>query len=78
MALFFELLRVFIVMDRVLSDKVLLSPSHDIDICHRLIKALQVTHMLLSAAIVNGGGREQIVLLRPHIVSFNDFYWEFI
>jgi hypothetical protein len=77
-ALFFELLRVFIVMDRVLSDKVLLAPSHDIDICHRLIKALQVTHMLLSAAIVKGGGRKQIVLLRPHIVGFNDFHWEFI
>jgi hypothetical protein len=77
--LFFELLRVFIVMDRVLCDEVLLSPSHDvIDICHGLIKALQVTHMLLSAAIVKGSGREQIVLLRPHVVSFNDFHWEFI
>jgi hypothetical protein len=57
MPLFFELLVIFIVMNRVLSDE-LLSPSHDIDIRHRLIEALQVTHMLLSAAVVNGSGWE--------------------
>jgi len=77
MPLFFELLGIFIVMNRVLGDE-LLSSSHDVDISHRLIKALQVTHVLLRTAVIKGRGRQQIVLLRPHVVGFYDFHWELI
>ena len=64
-------------MNRVLSDE-LLSSSHDVDISHRLIKTLQVTHMLLCTAVIYVSGREQIVLLRSHVMGFNDFHWELI
>ena len=77
MPLFFELLGIFIVVNRVLGDE-LLSSSHDVDISHRLIKALQVTHMLLCTAVIYVSGWEQIVLLRPHVMGFNDFHWELI
>lgn len=64
-------------MNWVLSDE-LLPSSHNVDIRHRLIKALQIAYILLRATVVIDISREQIILLRPQIVGFNDLHWELI
>ncbi len=73
---FLKLFWVFIEVNRILCNK-LLSTTQDVNVGHRLIKAMQVSNMLL-CSIVWSGTEEQIVLLGTQVMCFDYFDWKFI